>query len=157
MTRTLALLFTAATLAALPSCASAPEVGFTKVKVYRLDPDKKVDGSDPSINFEQKHYLYGAVTTEERRARKGNYYTFFWRVADTAKPVTVKLEYRQAETGFQVHTLESTASTITSGNNITRFQVTGDTFRKNGRINGWRATLMQNGRAVATRESYLWN
>ena len=128
----------------------------SRVKIYRMDPDKKPDAADPAIAFEHRHRLYGAVSEADRRARKGNYYTFFWSVPDTSRPVTVKFEYRQSATGFQTHQQNVVITDVTKQNK-TEFSVVGDAFRENGRILGWRATLVQGGKVVGEKKSYLWD
>lgn len=141
--------------AVLSACATQPDVGFTKVKIYHLNPDARVDAVDPSIPFEQKHLLHGALTNEEKRAREGNYYTFFWRAADTKSPVKLRLEYRQAKTGFAVKKQEMDVTDVSS-RNVAKFQITGDEYHTGGKIIGWRVTLIQNGQEIGQRRSFNW-
>src|SRR5689334_15484973 len=90
-------------LTGLASCAgSRPESGITRVKIYRLDPQETPAAAEPAISFEQKHYLYGAVSENDREARRGNYYTVFFRTPDRSAPVHARFDYRQAATGFRV-------------------------------------------------------
>ncbi len=153
--RPAAILFAVAVL--LASCASTPEVGFSKVKIYRLDPDKRPDMADPALAFEYKHHMYGAVTATDRDARRGNYYTFFWNTPDLTRPVTVKFEYRQSQTGFAVHTLESVTTELKGGTNTTRFEVAGEDYKRRGKLLGWKATLIQGGKVISVKKSYLWD
>lgn len=141
--------------AALSACASKPQ-GFTKVKIYRLDADSRVNSVDPSISFEQKYHLHGAVTREERDARKGNYYTFFWKTDDRSTPVKMRFEYRQSATRSAVKKMEVDIADVKSSN-VTRIQVTGEEFLKNGKVLAWRAVLFQGGREIATTQSFMWN
>ncbi len=141
-------------VAVLSSCASKPQ-GFTKVKIYRLNPSVKVTAVDPSIPFEQEHLLHGAVTTLEREARRGNYYTFFWNARDTAQPAKIRFEYLQSATGFQKKQQLLEIPKV-SRSNITKIQVTGDEYIKDGKILAWCATLIQGGKEIAQEKSALW-
>lgn len=139
----------------LMSCAGpAPETGITRVKIYRLDPAAVPDNPEPSIPFEQKHYLYGAVSQEDREARRGSYYTVFFRTRDQSTPVRARFEYRQAASGFAVHTQEAS---VDPGTGLVRFAVNGEEFRQRGRLLGWRATLTQGNQLLGERKSYLWD
>ena len=141
--------------AALSACSSTPGPGFTKVKIYRLDPDKEINAVEPSVRFEQRHYLYGAVTREQIEARRGNYYKFFWSVEDPARPVRIRFEYRQSTTGFTTHTKVVDIPKVEK-TNITEIGVVGEEFRSRGKVLAWRAVLLQDGKQVAETKSFLW-
>ncbi|MGI8604952.1 MAG: hypothetical protein ACR2OZ_18430 [Verrucomicrobiales bacterium] len=137
----------------LGACASGDAI--SKVKIFRLDSTRRVTAADPAIAFEQRHYLHGAITAEEVRAREGNYYTVFWSVADPRQPVTLRFEYRQAKTGSKVHVIESIFEDP-SAQNTTDVQVIGDAFQQGGSVLAWRASLVRDKEILATRRSYLW-
>ena len=90
--------------AALCACATGDAI--SKVKIFRLDASEPLRAADPAISFEQRHYLHGAITAEEVRAREGNYYTIYFSLADPSQPVTLRFEYRQAGTGSKVLVIE---------------------------------------------------
>lgn len=140
--------------AALSSCASKPQ-GFTKVKIYRLDPQSRITAVDPSIPFEQQHLLHGAVTLEDREARRGNYYTFFWKADDRTQPVKLRLEYRQAVTRSAVKKVEVDITDV-KRNNVTKVQITGTEFQTNGKVLAWRASLWQGGKEIGSTQSFMW-
>lgn len=141
-------------LTGLASCAgSRPESGVTRVKIYRLDTQETPSAAEPAITFEQKHFLYGAVSEDDREARRGNYYTVFFRTPDRTTPVHAKFEYRQAATGFRVFSKEATVEPR-KGN--VRFNVTGEDYRLRGRLLGWRVLLTQGGTPLGERKSFLW-
>jgi hypothetical protein len=140
---------------ALSACATKPQ-GFTKVKIYRLNPEAKITAVDPSIPFEHEHLLYGAVSRDDREARRGNYYTFFWKVDDKSQPVKVRFEYRQAVTRSAVKQQELEIANV-KGSNITKFQITGNEFQTAGKVLAWRAVLLQGGKEIATTRSSMWN
>lgn len=151
----LRLLPVLAVAALFSSCASKPSVGFTKVKIYRLDPAKRVVAVDPSIPFEQLHRLYGAVTTSEREARRGNYYTFFWKAQDTKNPVQLRFDYLQSATGFQKKVKTLDVKDV-HRSNVTEIGVIGNEFIQGGKVLAWQATLSQNGQIIGQRKSSLW-
>lgn len=141
-------------VAALSSCASKPQ-GFTKVKIYRLNPTARITAVDPSIPFEQQHLLYGAVSREDRDARRGNYYSFFWKADDRTQPVRLRFEYRQSLTRSAVKRQEIDITDV-NRNNITKIQVTGAEYQTNGKILSWRASLIQGGKEIASTQSFMW-
>ena len=141
-------------VAVLSSCASKPQ-GFTKVKIYRLNPTAKITAVDPSIGFEQQHYMHGAISNDERDARAGNYYTFFWKADDRTRPVTVRLEYRQSLTRSAVKKQEVEVTDV-KRNNVTKFEINAEEFQTNGKVLSWRAVLVQGGKELATTQSFMW-
>ncbi len=141
--------------AALSACASKPQ-GFTKVKIYRLDPMARITALDPSIPFEQRYLLHGAVTTEDRLARQGNYYTFFWNTGDRSQPVTLRFEYRQSTTRSAVKRKEVEIADVRR-QNVTRIPVTGEEYFAAGKVLAWRAVLLQGGKEIASTQSFMWH
>lgn len=138
----------------LASCAAPVTSGITRVKIYRLDPGATPDSAEPSIPFEQKHYLYGAVSEADREARRGNYYTVFFKTPDRQTPVQATFEYRQQATGFKVF---AKSASVEPRSGKVRFQVSGDEYRERGKLLGWRVTLKQGGQLIGQRKSYLWD
>lgn len=141
--------------AALSACATPPQ-GFTKVKIYRLDPKAKISSVDPSISFEKEHLLHGAVSNEEREARKGTYYTFFWKADDLSQPVKLRFEYRQSATRSEVKTQEIEITEV-KRSNVTKLQITGEEYLKSGKVLAWRAVLLQGGKEIASTRSFMWH
>ena len=151
-------LFALAITSLFTSCSTGDKSGpttFDSVRYYHLDLDKDVETPDPMVRFEQQHYLHGAITAEERNARQGHYYTLWWDTVDTSTPTTVRFQYRQLETGPQVHVIEVPIDSINSRNK-TKINVTGQAYQTNGRVTAWRATILRNGQEVAEEKSYLW-
>lgn len=146
---------------ALASCSSTNPPGpgghIVKVKYYRLDASKPpIGGLDPSVTFEHNYHLHGAVSNAERSARDGHYYVVMWKVTDRSQPVTVRLEYRQQNTGTKVHVLEQEATRI-KRDNLTRFEVNGERFTTGGAVVSWRITLVRGKQVLAEAKSYLWD
>jgi hypothetical protein len=115
---------------------------------------RAVVNQDTPIDFERQYRLFGAVTQFDQRQRFGNYFDFFWRAKRPAE-VTVRLEYRQERLHDLVQAQEISYANI-RGNHKTEFKVIGDDYLDDGRVIAWRCVLIENGRIVAERRSYLW-
>lgn len=153
-------LFVLTLLAAVTASCSSVSVGpggqISKVKYYHLIPGAPVNTIDPAIQFERDHLLYGAVTREETLERFGHYYTIFWKATDRTQPVTVRFEYRQANTGLDVKVQEEEVTDLRR-TNLSRFQVVGSEYNTSGRVTAWRVSLMRGKEELASQQSYLWN
>jgi len=113
---------------ALAAPASATdEVEIRKVNYTDLTYERVQRTSDPMIGFERRRLLFGAITTEDYRARRGKYFTVLWKAQDTAPGIVVRFEYLQSFTGAEIHLQEVTADKV-ERNNATDFQVTGRDF-----------------------------
>ena len=108
-----------------------------------------------SIAFERQRLNFGAVSDYDREQRFGHYFTFFWRTKRPAD-VTIRLEYRQQNLGAYVQAKELFYKNV-KGSVTTDFQVIGDDYKQEGKITGWRALLIENGKIVALNQSFLWN
>ena len=106
------------------------------------------------IDFEQHRYLHGAVEAVEIVERYGNYFTIFWK-SETKAPATVRLEYRQGSTGLKVHQQEVVVAQP-KRRNVTKLEVTGSDYQRDGKVTQWKASIVENGTVVAEYKSYLW-
>jgi len=106
------------------------------------------------IDFERDRVNYGALTGAEYSSRYGQYFYFWWRARREAD-LTVRLEYRQQNLGAYVMAQEVQVLHAT-GTIETKFQVTGNDYNQEGRVLAWRALLIEDGKIVALRQSYLW-
>lgn len=152
------LLCAAIAAVSLVSCSSAtkgPGGTIKKVKPYVLDPLVVLRTPDPAILFEREHHLRGAYTAAEQAKRSGSYYSIMWKVTDRSQPVKVRFEYRLANTGLKVMSLEQDVTDVRRSN-LTKFQVTGDEYATGGRVSAWRVTLLRGSEELATQQSYLW-
>jgi hypothetical protein len=109
---------------------------------------------DASIRFERQYRLFGAVTKLDVRERAGNYFDFFWKAKRSAN-LTVRLEYRQEKLHAHVQAQEVSYPEA-RGNYKTEFKVVGDDYFDDGRVIAWRCCIIENGRIVAEKHSYLW-
>lgn len=142
--------------ALLAGCATTSDapVAITKVNPYHLLTSKRIKTEDAMIEFEQRRHLHGAVEATEQRDRFGNYFTIFW-TSKERRPVTVRLEYRQGSTGLATKVQEEHVP-APKRSNITKFQVTGDDYQRNGKVTQWKASIVDNDTVVAEYKSYLW-
>lgn len=143
---------------ALSSCSSAgegPGGKISKVKVFHLIPTEQVRSSDRSLAFERQYRLRGAVTAAEQRERAGQYYDFLWSVTDRTQPVTIKMQYRQANTGLETFVMTQEVTDVRRSN-WSNFQVTGPAYNSNGRVTSWKLTLERGGQVLGSQQSYLW-
>ena len=127
---------------------------FRKHGILSVDPTLQKLGRQEMVDFERARINYKAVTGNEYRSRYGQYFTFWWRARREAN-LTVRLEYRQQNLGPYVQGQEVKISKA-KGTLETKFQVTGDSYNQDGRVIAWRALLIENGKIVALRQSYLW-
>lgn len=128
---------------------------FRKTELILNDPLYLKPTTDPMLQFAQLRLNFGAVTSVDRWARRGHYFTFFWRALQPAD-ITVRLEYRQQNLGTFVQAREFSYDHA-KGSMKTKFQVIGDDYLDDGRITAWRALLITNGRIVGLTQSFLWN
>jgi len=148
--------FGAAASVLLAGCTvpTSGSVSITKVNPYHLYDKQGGGSSDNMLAFEKDRLLYGAVEAEEVEDRFGHYFTIFWDTK-TKAPATVRLEYRQAMTGGAIRYLENPVADP-KGRNVTKFEVTGDDYRVNGKVTQWRVVILEGGAQVAEYKSFLW-
>lgn len=128
---------------------------FRKAKTMLHDRENAKPTLDPMIIFERQRLNFGAVSDIDREQRYGHYFTFFWRTKRPAD-VTIRLEYRQQNLGAYVQAKELFYKDA-KGSVKTDFSVIGDDYKQEGKITGWRALLIENGKIVALSQSFLWN
>jgi hypothetical protein len=110
---------------------------------------------EASLNFERSYRMYGAVTALDQRQRSGQYFGFFWR-AKRPSDVTVRFEYKQEKLRAFVQAKEQAYQNV-HGTNRTEFRVVGDEYFDDGQVLAWRCLLIEHGRIVAEKRSFLWD
>jgi hypothetical protein len=162
-----------------PAVAPDPDFQFRKAKIYTLDREaptvKQTKSNNPndvnkkdkaaarskattqeaSLNFERSYRLFGAVTGVDQRQRFGQYFDFFWRAKRPAD-VTVRFEYKQEKLRAYTQTKEL-AYRNAHGTNLSEFRVIGDEYLDDGKVLAWRCLLIEHGRIVAEKRSFLWD
>lgn len=136
----------------LSSCSSQDPL---KVKQFTLREVDPLFNDDDFLRGERQKRLYGAISQEERADRLGQYYSVRWRASPTGGPVRVQFQYRQAASGSRINVLEHQAPA--AGKGSVEFMVTGESYRKSGRVLAWRMRLFQDEVLLAEELSYLWN
>jgi hypothetical protein len=136
-----------------------PAFEFRKTKLFFLENERTLgvanDAQEPTLSFERKRLLFGAITPTDIRNRYGNYFTFFWR-ARRAANLTVRLEYRQQKLGSYLQAREVEYPDA-QGSHKTDFSIIGDDYLQQGRVTAWRVLLIENHRTVVgLAQSYLW-
>ncbi len=121
----------------------------------KTSKSKYTKGQDASIQFERKYRLFGAVTLLDQRQRVGNYFDFFWRTKRPAN-LTVRLEYRQEKLHSLVQARELYYPSA-KGNIKSEFAIIGDDYFDDGAVIAWRCLLIEDGKIVAMKRSYLWD
>ena len=132
----------------------------TKVKYFYLEQSRRNQNAlrgvqDQSIVFERDHFLYGAISNEERIQREGNYYTVFTRVDDVSQPVTVRFEFRQKGSGLAVKKFEQVLDKP-KRHNATDFAVNGSDFQLRGPVTAWKASLVRGKEVLHETKSFMW-
>jgi hypothetical protein len=119
-----------------------------------LSKSKTVD-QEASLLFERSYRLHGAVTALDQRQRFGQYFDFFWR-AKRPSDLTVRFEYKLEKLKAFVQAKEQTYQNV-NGTNRSEFRVVGDEYFDDGGVLAWRCLLIEHGRIVAEKRSFLWD
>lgn len=138
--------------------ALSDEFSFRKVSIFLNDPrdlNAVRPTLSPMLNFERQRVNFGAVSGYDRAERYGHYYNIWWRSKRPAN-LTVRFEYRQENLGSHVQAkefkYENAQGTIES-----KFTIIGDEYAEDGKVTAWRVLLIENGKIVGLRQSFLWN
>ena len=122
---------------ALPTAAAAPM------------PTKSL-----MIDFERKRRLWGAIDDKGRKAKTGQYFTFFWRAKRRAN-LTLRLEYRQTNLKNYVQARELNYPNA-KGSYTSEIAVLGEDYETDGPITSWRAILIEDRKIVGLLQSRTW-
>ena len=143
----------------LPVSCTVPSsdgpTAITKVNPYHFNTALIPKTDDRMIRFEHLHRAYGAIDVADLKARFGNYFTVYWKTDQRDIPATVRLDYRQANTGPKILTTEIVVSSP-KRKNSTEFQIVGDDYATNGPVTQWKASIVQNGTVITEYRSFLW-
>lgn len=128
---------------------------FRKTLSFLYDPVLRKPTPSLSVNFMWERMDYGNLTSEDRRHNYGHYFTYYWRAKRKAD-LTLRLEYRQQNLGANVQAQELSYKDV-KGSVRSEFKIVGDDYEEDGRVTGWRAILIENGKIVGLNASFLWN
>lgn len=108
------------------------------------------------VRGEQMYHFRGAVSLKERRNRLGDYYVVTWTNNNlTQGPMKIIMDYQQAASGAKILHLHRNLPNHTTSGKV-EFKVTGEPYRVGGRVLAWRVRLIQGGKLIAEKHSYLW-
>ncbi len=152
-----ALLLSVGVLLTLCSCSSTVPTGaeILKVNPYHLHSRTYKPTTEQMISFEYQRKTWGAVDATDLRDRYGNYFTVYWKVSDRNRPATVRLQYRQAQTGPKIF-VEEIEVAAPKRTNTTEFKIVGDDYTARGAVTMWKASIIQGGIVVDETNSFLW-
>lgn len=139
----------------LGACAGRQEA--LVVKQFQLRDQVRDLKEEPMVRMEKERRLHGAVSMAERRERLGQYYTLVWQDASGVGQgsVEVVFEYQQGATGSQVKRMTREFSS-SEARGIAEFSVVGDNYFDGGRVLVWQASVLRDGKELASRRSFLW-
>lgn len=126
------------------------------VAQFHLRGEGSIKNSAEFVRGEALYRFGKSVSTLERQARHGHYYTFQWSMdllKDRGGQVEGILYYRQANTGRMVL---SKSFIVPAGQKKAELSVHGREYAENGRVLNWRGTLTQGGELLASEQSFLW-
>jgi len=126
----------------------------TKVHEVRTDLNSDSHGNK-ALEFEQKYWMFGAVTKEQIEERKGQIYLITWVNNGPVKNIEARLEYRQAKTKDVVRNF-SIRYPMAKGSNRSQFSVLGKAFQEGGPIQSYRFTLWSGDELLAESKSFIW-
>ena len=133
-----------------------PNVHLNKIYTYLNDPEKNRPAKDNAmLVYEEKYWNHGAVLKKDKQAKKGNIFVINWQNDGRPENLTVRLDYRQANTRERVMTQTQEYRDF-EGYEKTVIKVTGDDYLRGGVVNSWRISIVRDGKIVAQEKSFIW-
>ncbi len=127
-----------------------------KIYTYLNDPEKNRPSKDNAmLVYEAKYWNHGAVLEKDKQAKKGNIFVINWQNDGRPENLTVRLDYRQANTRERVMTKTQEYKNF-EGYEKTVIKVTGDEYLRGGVVNSWRISIVRDGKIVAQEKSFIW-
>ncbi len=129
---------------------------FKVTKVHEVRTDGNTDShGNKALEFEQKYWMFGAVTKEQIDERKGQIYVITWVNQGVERNIEARLEYRQVNTK-DVTRVFSIRYPMAKGANRSQFSVLGKAFQDGGPIQSYRFTLWSGDELLAESKSFIW-
>ena len=133
-----------------------PNFRLNKIYTYLNDPEKNRPPKDNAmLVYEAKYWNHGAVLEKDKQAKKGNIFVINWQNDGRPENLTVRLDYRQANTRERVMTKTQEYRNF-EGYEKTVIKVTGDDYLRGGVVNSWRISIVRDGKIVAQEKSFIW-
>lgn len=138
------------------SVETDPNFRLNKIYTYLNDPGKNRPAKDNAmLVYEAKYWNHGAVLEKDKQAKKGNIFVINWQNDGRPENLTVRLDYRQANTRERVMTKTQEYKNF-EGYEKTVIKVTGDEYLRGGVVNSWRISIVRDGKIVAQEKSFIW-
>jgi len=133
-----------------------PNVRLNKIYTYLNDPEKnRPTKNNAMLVYEEKYWNHGAISKKDKQAKKGNIFVINWQNDGRPENLTVRLDYRQANTRERVMTQTQEYKDF-EGYEKTVIKVAGDEYLRGGVVNSWRISIVRNGKIVAQEKSFIW-
>lgn len=148
------LAISAALMLVFGSFAQAAEARILKVLPHLLDEQGR-HALAPSL-YERD--AYQAVLRKNPDKVSGLRFDINWRAPSSIKgPLTLRLELRTANRPESPNVvLETSVKPGILGRKWNALSLTADQYREYGTVLAWRATVLDGGRELATKTSFLW-
>ena len=138
------------------SVETDPNFRLNKIYTYLNDPGKNRPAKDNAmLVYEAKYWNHGAVLEKDKQAKKCNIFFINWQNDGRPENLTVRLDYRQANTRERVMTKTQEYKNF-EGYEKTVIKVTGDEYLRGGVVNSWRISIVRDGKIVAQEKSFIW-
>jgi hypothetical protein len=124
--------------------------------IHDVQNDGDYSGADnQALRFELEYLNWGAITAEQRQARRGHYFTITWDNDGPPGDFTTRFQYREVKSKEVVRSLEQTAHNV-SGATRAYFAVTNKAYLTYGPVVSWRFTVLRGDIVVAEAKSFIW-
>ncbi|HEX4139540.1 MAG TPA: hypothetical protein VHY09_04285 [Candidatus Methylacidiphilales bacterium] len=123
--------------------------------IHDVQNDGIVADGTPAMQYELTYLNWGAVTDEQRDARRGHYFTITWKNSGPSADFTARFQYREVKSQEVVRTLTQPMPHV-HGAVRSYFAVTGDAYSHYGPIVSWRFTILKGDTVVAEAKSFIW-
>ena len=132
------------------------KIRLNKIYTYLNDSERNRAPKDNAmLIYEAKYWNHGAVSEKDKQAKKGNIFVINWQNDGRPENLTVRLDYRQANTRDRVMTQTQEYRDF-EGHEKTVIKVTGDDYLRGGVVNSWRISIVRDGKIVAQEKSFIW-
>jgi hypothetical protein len=112
-------------------------------------------GQNDSLLFEIKYLNWGAITSEQLKARQGHYFTITFVNDGPRSDFTTLFEYRQVKSKALVRSLSQERLHV-HGAARAYFAVVNQAYLAYGPVSAWRFTVRHGNTVVAEAKSFLW-
>jgi hypothetical protein len=123
--------------------------------IHDVQNDGAIADGNASMQYELTYLNWGAVTEEQRDARRGHYFTITWKNGGPPSDFVARFQYREVLSQEVVRTLTQPMPHV-HGAVRSYFAVTGEAYQHYGPIVSWRFTILKGDTVVAEAKSFIW-